>query len=100
MGSRLESNGAKHGAESVAGRSVTPGVDCRSCDLRSRCITYGWRSPGGLWFENTVVLRPARGCRGWIGRSADILGHFGELEPAPRADDDPPPPAGEPLGNG
>jgi hypothetical protein len=35
-------------------------------------------SPGGLWFENAVVLRPTPGCRGYVGRSADILGHFAE----------------------
>jgi hypothetical protein len=58
-------------------------ADCRTCPLRARCITYGWRSPGGLWFENAVVLRPTPGCRGYVGRGADILGHFGEgAEPA------------------
>lgn len=56
------------------------GADCRDCALRARCITYGWRSPGGLWFEDMVVLRPPPGCRGWVGRSADILGHFGSNE--------------------
>lgn len=51
-------------------------ADCRTCELRQRCISYGWRSPGGLWFENAVVLRPKPGCRGFIGRSGDIRGHF------------------------
>ncbi|MDK9696888.1 MAG: hypothetical protein OEL76_10885 [Siculibacillus sp.] len=51
--------------------------DCRTCGLRERCISYGWMSPAGLWFENAVVLRPPPGCRGYVGRSADILGHFG-----------------------
>ena len=59
------------GADDVQG-------DCRVCPLRSRCITYGWMSPGGIWFENTVVLRPTPGCRGYEGRGAEILGHFGE----------------------
>lgn len=54
-----------------------PGRDCRSCELRSRCISYGWMSPAGLWFENAVVLRPPAGCRGYVGRSADIFDHFG-----------------------
>ncbi len=53
------------------------GRDCRSCELRERCISYGWMSPAGLWFENAVVLRPPAGCRGFVGRGADILGHFG-----------------------
>lgn len=55
-----------------------PRPDCRSCDLRARCISYGWMSPGGIWFENTVVLRPPQGCRGYVGRGADIQSHFGE----------------------
>lgn len=58
--------------------SERSGPDCRACPMRPRCITYGWRSPGGLWFENAVVLRPPPTCRGWIGHSADIFGHFGE----------------------
>lgn len=53
--------------------------DCRTCAMRDRCITYGWRSPAGLWFENAVVLRPPPGCRGYVGRSADIFGHFGDI---------------------
>ena len=56
--------------------------DCRTCELRSGCITYGWMSPAGLWFENAVVLRPTPGCRGYVGRGADILGHFGETTEA------------------
>ena len=51
--------------------------DCRTCELREHCISYGWRSPGGLWFENAVVLRPRPGCRGFIGRADDIRGRFG-----------------------
>ena len=65
----------------TGGDGVVP--DCRTCDLRSRCITYGWMSPGGLWFENAVVLRPTPGCRGYVGRGADILGHFGETDTPP-----------------
>jgi len=61
---------------------VAGGADCRTCALRSRCISYGWRSPGGLWFEHMVVLRPIPGCRGYEGRSADIFGHFGESDAA------------------
>lgn len=57
--------------------------DCRTCELRSRCISYGWMSPAGLWFENAVVLRPTPGCRGYVGRSADIFGHFGETSADP-----------------
>jgi hypothetical protein len=53
-------------------------ADCRTCRLRTRCITWGWRSPGGLWFENAVVLRPAPGCRGWIGRGPDIRRRFAD----------------------
>jgi hypothetical protein len=51
--------------------------DCRTCAERARCISYGWRSPTGLWFEGAVVLRPRPGCRGFIGRGEDIRGHFG-----------------------
>jgi len=54
--------------------------DCRTCELRERCISYGWRSPGGLWFEHAVVLRPKPGCRGFIGRGDDIRDHFGTRE--------------------
>lgn len=50
--------------------------DCRICPLRARCISYGWMSPGGIWFENAVVLRPTPGCRGYEGRGADIFRHF------------------------
>ena len=71
-------HGQDQGARAPAGERT--GNDCRHCELRSRCITYGWMSPGGLWFENTVVLRPLAGCRGWIGHGADILGHFEEPE--------------------
>lgn len=66
-------------SEAASGR----GRDCRSCELRSRCISYGWMSPAGLWFENAVVLRPPAGCRGFVGRGADILGHFGTRPSAP-----------------
>lgn len=52
------------------------GADCRTCAERARCISYGWRSPTGLWFEDAVVLRPRPGCRGFIGRGEDIRGHF------------------------
>lgn len=45
--------------------------------MRTRCISYGWMSPGGIWFENAVVLRPTPGCRGYEGRGPDILGRFG-----------------------
>lgn len=51
-------------------------ADCRTCDMRSACITWGWRSPGGLWFENAVILRPRPGCRGFVGRGDDIRAHF------------------------
>lgn len=57
-------------------------ADCRTCELRDRCISYGWRSPGGLWFEHAVVLRPKPGCRGFIGRRDDIRHHFGASESA------------------
>ncbi len=63
--------------------------DCRTCALRARCISYGWMSPGGLWFENAVVLHPTPGCRGYVGRGADILGHFGETAEGEREPDDP-----------
>jgi hypothetical protein len=33
-----------------------------------------------------VVLRPPPGCRGWVGRSADILGHFESSEEKTKAD--------------
>ncbi|TBW37977.1 hypothetical protein EYW49_10205 [Siculibacillus lacustris] len=51
-------------------------ADCRTCGLRSRCISYGWRSPGGLWFENAVVLRPPPGCRGYVGLGPEIRSRF------------------------
>ena len=63
---------------SEAGRSVEAVADCRTCAARARCISYGWMSPGGLWFENAVVLRPPPGCRGFVGRGEDIRRHFGE----------------------
>jgi hypothetical protein len=47
-------------------------------------------SPGGLWFENAVVLRPTPGCRGYVGRGADILGHFGETAEGESAPENPP----------
>lgn len=59
-----------------AGQSSRASGDCRTCALRSHCISYGWMSPGGVWFENAVVLRPPKGCRGFVGRSADIESHF------------------------
>ncbi len=62
------------------GGGVVP--DCRTCSLRPSCISYGWKSPAGLWFENMVVLRPTPGCRGYVGRGADILDHFGETDEA------------------
>ena len=62
---------------------AAPAADCRTCELRSRCISYGWRSPGGVWFENAVVLRPRPGCRGFIGRGDDIRDHFGSREKTP-----------------
>ena len=52
-------------------------ADCRTCAMRSRCISYGWMSPGGVWFESAVVLRPRPGCRGFVGRGGDIRGRFG-----------------------
>ena len=64
--------------------------DCRTCALRAQCISYGWMSPGGLWFENAVVLRPTPGCRGYVGRGADILGHFGEQAEGESDPEDPP----------
>ena len=68
----------------LAGSAGTSGSDdCRVCPLRARCISYGWMSPGGIWFENAVVLRPTPGCRGYEGRGADILRRFGS-----RDDDD------------
>lgn len=51
-------------------------ADCRTCEMRSACITWGWRSPRGLWFENAVILRPKPGCRGFVGRGDDIRTHF------------------------
>ena len=67
----------------VVSPAVSVGVDCRSCPLRPGCISYGWRSPGGVWFENMVILRPKPGCRGFVGRSGDIRSHFeAEEDPA------------------
>lgn len=54
----------------------TETADCRTCDLRSRCISWGWMSPGGVWFENAVILKPKPGCRGFVGRGDDIRAHF------------------------
>lgn len=68
---------------SAAATSASVGVDCRSCALRPGCISYGWRSPGGVWFENMVILRPRPGCRGFVGRGGDIRSHFeAEEDPA------------------
>jgi len=54
-----------------------PGApDCRTCDLRQRCISYGWMSPGGIWFENAVILAPKPGCRGFVGRGDEIRARF------------------------
>lgn len=66
--------------DQATGEATSP--DCRTCELRERCISYGWRSPGGLWFEHAVVLRPKPGCRGFIGRGDDIRDHFGTREKA------------------
>ncbi|MER2604743.1 MAG: hypothetical protein ABTQ29_02840 [Siculibacillus sp.] len=55
---------------------ATSAADCRTCAARSSCISYGWRSPTGLWFEGAVVLRPRPGCRGFVGRGDDIREHF------------------------
>lgn len=66
----------------TAARSSNPShdpatsADCRTCELRARCISWGWTSPGGIWFENAVMLAPKRGCRGFVGRGADIRSHF------------------------
>jgi hypothetical protein len=51
-------------------------ADCRTCELRHRCISWGWMSPGGIWFENAVILAPKPGCRGFVGRGDDIRAHF------------------------
>lgn len=51
-------------------------ADCRTCELRHRCISWGWMSPGGIWFENAVILAPKPGCRGFVGRGGDIRAHF------------------------
>ena len=51
-------------------------ADCRTCELRPRCISYGWMSPGGIWFENAVILAPKPGCRGFVGRGDEIRSHF------------------------
>lgn len=60
-------------------RAGTPSrEDCRTCEMRARCISYGWRSPAGIWFEHAVVLRPRPGCRGFEGRGDDIRDHFVE----------------------
>lgn len=61
---------------SVVAPASAVGIDCRSCPLRPGCISYGWRSPGGVWFENMVILRPKPGCRGFVGRGGDIRSHF------------------------
>ncbi|MCE1236584.1 MAG: hypothetical protein LWW93_09525 [Hyphomicrobiales bacterium] len=53
-----------------------PEADCRTCELRHRCISWGWMSPGGIWFENAVILAPKPGCRGFVGRGDDIRAHF------------------------
>jgi hypothetical protein len=63
-------------APNLEAEALAREADCRTCPLRARCITWGWRSPGGLWFENAVVLRPSPGCRGWIGRGPDIRRRF------------------------
>ncbi|MBV5265008.1 hypothetical protein [Pinisolibacter aquiterrae] len=63
---------------------TSAGPDCRTCELRARCISYGWMSPGGVWFENAVMLRPKPGCRGFIGRGDDIRAHFSAVRPVER----------------
>lgn len=69
-------SGEPLGPEAEASRVSGPHADCRTCALRSGCITYGWRSPAGLWFENAVILKPPAGCRGYVGRGDDIRAHF------------------------
>ena len=71
------------GRDEGATAAATEPADCRNCDLRTRCIAYGWRSPGGVWFENAVVLTPKPGCRGFVGRGGDIRSHFRKTEPVP-----------------
>lgn len=61
---------------------VSDRADCRTCDLRTRCISWGWMSPGGLWFENAVMLKPRPGCRGFVGRGGDIRTHFTTRDPS------------------
>lgn len=56
-------------------------ADCRTCEVRARCISYGWMSPGGVWFENAVILKPKPGCRGFVGRGGDIRAHFSAARP-------------------
>lgn len=81
MGSVFHTDARTGSAAGHAAGEAAGVPDCRNCGFRSRCITYGWVSPGGLWFENAVVLRPKPGCRGYVGRGADILDHFGEPHP-------------------
>lgn len=66
--------------ERAGGGLTSP--DCRTCELRPRCISYGWMSPGGIWFENAVILAPKPGCRGFVGRGDEIRSRF----VAPRRD--------------
>jgi hypothetical protein len=66
--------------ESPRGSTAEATADCRTCDMRSACITWGWRSPRGLWFENAVILQPKPGCRGFVGRGAEIRAHFTDLD--------------------
>ena len=69
------------GGADVAAPPEAAREDCRTCDMRAACITWGWRSPGGLWFEHAVILKPRPGCRGFVGRGDDIRAHFAGISP-------------------
>jgi hypothetical protein len=58
---------------------------CESCELRSRCIRYGWMSPAQVWFPDVVMLCPVEGCRRFA-LSLDALRHH--FTPAERDIDD------------
>lgn len=49
---------------------------CAACSYRTRCIRFGWLSPGGHWFESHVVIAPLPGCRGHEQSAGDIARRF------------------------
>lgn len=49
---------------------------CESCEFRSRCIRYGWMSPGQMWFPDVVMLCPVEGCRRFALSLETLRRHF------------------------